>query len=354
VNSSARAFFLPLVFVGVVVAACSNTGNSGPSATSSASPSASPLNVYGTTNANPQNCVRQTEDFRYYDTITGQPMPFVENYTPYPLGISQVHYYLATPTPPPAGQTPVAVELPFGANPPKGTKAYAANPVVPVIAWTVVFGLHDNGTVLIIPSGQISNDYQKDLIYRGTLEQEAESFTYSTQQGGNPTPMPSNAAGAAFDQQFQALGMPAMNAVSRGANPDDRFYKGYTTPGGTPVESADPHPRIAACNWLQDRPYDLILTVIKKRQLPPDQYNALATEFAQQQAPSGLIDTAGWVAYERDVYVASGIMPELWLPSYAQTFQDSYVLFRSQAYPAKEILSVPLPATDDTTNGSGS
>jgi hypothetical protein len=165
--------------------------------------------------------------------------------------------------------------------------------------------------------------------------------------------MPSDAAGAAFDQQFQALGMPALNAVSRGANPDDRFYKGYTTPGGTPVQSADPHPRIAACDWLQYRPYDLILTIIKKRQLPPAQYNALATQFAQQEAPSNLIQTAGWVAYERDVYVASGVMPQEWLPTYAQTFADSYVLFRAQAYPAKQLYPpVPLPATDDTSGSS--
>jgi hypothetical protein len=349
-SMNARTWFIPLVFLGAAVAACSNTGGSGASATPSPSASASALNVYGTTNANPQNCVRQTEDFRFYDTITGQPMPFVENFTPYPLLGAPIHYVLATPTPPPVGQTPVAVELPFGQNPPKGVQAFAANPIVPVIAWTVSYGLHDNATVLIVPTGQISNDYQKDLVYRGTLEQEAEAYTYSTQAGGNPTPMPSNAAGAAFDQQFQALGMPALNAVSRGANPDDRFYKGYTMLGGTPVQSADPHPRIAACDWLQYRQYDMILTIIRKRQLPPAQYQALQQQFQQQQAPSNLIQTAGYVAYERDIYVASGVWPQQWLPANAQAFTDSTVLFSSKTYPAKLLIKVTLPATDDTTS----
>ena len=345
---------LALAAFAVFVACSSSPQGPGPSPSPSA---AGTVNAYDTTNAQPQNCVQKTEYFRYYNTLTGQPMPWVQSYTPYPLS-PHIHYYTVVPTGAPSGSgpaTPIAVEVSPGASAPPNTTVYDAVPVVPVVDWgilgTLPYGPKDQGTVTVIPSGSLSNELQWDIAYRAQQDAAAATVVNAAQAGTNPTAAPTNAADAARDTQFQADGLPAVTALARGAGPDDRYFSGgIPIYFGIPFSMNGNHPRIAACNWLQNVKYDLILTIIRKRMLAPAAYASLQANLQQQQAPSNLIDTAGWVAYEKDTYVVSGIQPELWPPSLAQGFADSDVLNNSIAYqPVKKIATVQLPTPDQTT-----
>jgi len=350
-----------LLIVGALAAfaACSSQQQAaGNGAGPNGSPSASgTITAYDTTNSQPQNCVQKTEDFRYFDTLTNQPMAWLQSYTPYPL-TNRIRFYTAIPTSSPiagAGTgppTPIDVEVPPGAPVPKGTNVYQAAPAVPVIDWVLVYGLEDNATVIVIPRGTIADAYETDIQYRATQQNDAEMMANSLHNGGNPTPIPTDSAAAALDAQFQTVGLPAVGAISRGANPDDAMYKGLNEPDGTPVQSADPHPRIATCNWLQNRAYDLVATIIRKRKLSASVYSTIASGLQAQNAPTSMVTAAQWVAYEKDTYLIKNVQPQLWLPWQAQATQQgdqTAALFNAVAYPfPAPLATVQLPTPDQT------
>jgi hypothetical protein len=367
-----------------VFAACSQSQQAGPGAT------ATPLSTvsgYDTTNADSGgNCVREGENFRYYDMYHRQLMPWLQNYTPYP-SIPYIKYYMALPTGQPAGATPIAVEISPGASAPPSTAAYIAEPVVPVMDWyipwtlpgqgpyvypgfntlfqynselyNIPYGLKDHGTVVLLPAvpGALATDFEWDLVYRATQQANASAYANlmlsSPLPNPTPTPYPSpNPSDAARDKHFQAVGIPAVNALAAGAGPDDRFFSNYNMvpgEGGEPVQSADPHPRIVACDWLLNEPYDLIWTLIREKQRPD--YAALQANLAAQRQPSSLINTAGWYAYEEDIFVARSVTPELWPPPMAQGFQNSDILNNAIPIPYQLLATVelsspnPMPAS---------
>jgi hypothetical protein len=361
--SRERWALLPLAALCAFVAACqSGSGTNGSGAAASPTPSAAATVAdLGTTNALPQNCVRQTQAFRFTDARTGQPMPYMQNYTPWPSVFgANVEYQLQVPTPPPANQTPIAVEVPPGTKGSKQNPLYLAAPVVPIMILSVVYGLESTSDVLLVPSGppgpgNISTEYQQDLKYQAAQETMSQEYTYAQQAGKNPTPMPVDSAGAAMDKQFQELGVPALNAISVGAQADDRFFKGYTTNGG-PTQNADPHPRIITCDWLQDRPYDVFVSILQKRLLPPAQLAALQTQLRAQEAPSPMLTSAGYVPFEKDTYVFPAVKPQLIAPTIATslgqgTIDNTAVILLSKPLPltsAYLITHVQIPAPDDT------
>jgi hypothetical protein len=348
---NARGLFVLLMAL-CAFAACSQS-QTGPNAGGTPTPSNFPTDPYqSTSNAEPQNCVRKTEDFRYYDNVSGTPMPWLQNYTPYPgYPVNpNIQYYMALPTGQPSGATPIAIELTPGAKPPQGAggKTNAA-PYVPIIAWSMLFGVNDLGDVVLIPSGQLANDYEKDLAYHAQQQNFAQQMAAATIAGQHPTPIPTNSALAAFDAEFQAYGTPAVSALSRGVGADDRYFKGMTY-FGQQIVNMNPHPRIAACDWLQNVPYDLILTVLRKRPLSPSAYATLAASLTAQNAPSSMLSSQSWVAYEKDTYVTKNVQPQLWLPPNAQAFPDNLVFLAARAYPTgTPLATVQLPTQDQTS-----
>jgi hypothetical protein len=392
-----RAAYLTLATV-VAIGACSSNGpNSG--ASPSPSPNAS-MEQFDTTNASPQNCIRKTDDFRYYNGVTNQTMPWLQSYTPYPgplNGISPyILYYSGLPSGPPVvgapgPPTPVAIEIPPGASPiPSGTPFYQAEPLVPVVDWVFQYGLHDRATVLVIPSGSLSNALQQDIKYRALqdnnattygaasqdaqtkiqlLEDQGESLAQANAAVTTPSPIPTNSAEAYVDTVFQMQGVPAVNAIARGASPDDSPYKDYNYhsffgtwgtmskfPGGTPVQSADPHPRIATCNWLEYRPYDLIVTILRQKPVASSNYSTLKSNLQSQQVQPSVIADVQYEPYEKDIYVVKyNATPRmLWLPPVAQAVQlgnpdDVLAGAGGPGLPAQPLATIYIPTPDETS-----
>jgi hypothetical protein len=398
-----RAAYLTLATV-VAIGACSSNGQD-----SGASPSPSPnasMAQFDTTNASPQNCIRKTDDFRYYDLLNKRVMPWIQSYTPYPagpLGATNplILWYAGLPSGPPVvgaqgPPTPVAIEIPPGASPlPSGTPFYEAEPLVPVIDWVFQYGLHDRATIMIIPSGSLSNALQQDIKYRANQDNNATAYGAAAQDAQNkvaileaqgqspaqanaavttPSPIPTNSAAAYTDTVFQMQGVPAVNALARGASPDDSPYKDYNYhsfffntwggmskfPGGTPVQSADPHPRIATCSWLQNIPYDMIVTIVRQKAVAPSSYATLSSNLQSQKVGSGDISNVQYEPYRKDIYVVkangtTGMTPQLWFPPLAQAVQlgnPDDVLGRASGFPglpSQPIASINIPTPDETS-----
>jgi hypothetical protein len=396
-----RAAYLTLATV-VAIGACSSNGPD-----SGASPSPSPnasMAQFDTTNASPQNCIRKTDDFRYYDKLNQRVMPWIQSYTPYPGPLGAVNpiifWYPGLPSGPPVvgaqgPPTPVAIEIPPGASPiPSGTPFYEAEPLVPVIDWVFQYGLHDRATIMIIPSGSLSNALQQDIQYRAQqddnaytygaasqdaqtkitlLEDQGESAAQANAAVTTPSPIPTNSAAAYTDTVFQMQGVPAVNALARGASPDDSPYKDYNYhsfffntwggmskfPGGTPVQSADPHPRVVTCNWLQDIPYDMIVTVVRQKASSPSSYAKLSSNLNSLQVRPSDVSNVQYEPYEKDIYVvhanAAAGWPQLWFPPLAQAVQlgnpGDVLQYANGApgLPANPIAKIYIPTPDETS-----
>lgn len=359
--------------------ACSSSGNN---AAPTASPSAgATLSYIGTTNGTPQNCVRRMDDFRYYDALNHTTMPFVQSYTPWPAPLAaatnfNIYYYQTIPTSTPipgAGPpTPILVEYQPGPLP-SGTPVFRAEPIVPAINYAFSFGLHDQATVEVIPAGTLATEFEWDVGYRARQDMDAEQYHAALLAKQYPTPIATNFADSQRDATFQSIGVPAVTAIALGASPDDSPYKGYYLLGtlmnkccGTPVQSANPHPRIATCNWLQWRKYDLIVTIVHRETLPPNDYATLAANLNSQQVPNGpsyppeqnITANEQWVAVKKDTYVVSGVTPQTWFPPMAQQIQlgdpTDVLKFASGSPPFpynSPIAEIILPTNQPSTPG---
>jgi hypothetical protein len=315
-----------------------------------------------------------------------------------PVPDPYIRYYtkLGSPVPGvPGVPTPYAIEIIPGPVP-SGTLVQIAEPVVPVIDFPLWYGLHDKSQVTIIPSdpvplpqGQlgIASTLEWDDKYRAQQDNNALQYTEAFKQavstipqGQLPTPIVTNAADAAKDAAFQNSGQTEVSAIALNGGGDDGVYKDYcmhfggllgglagllgglnpaklVDPGGIlgsgvsisnsncsglfsghtiPVQSADPHPRIVLCMWLQARPYDAIWSIIRQTPLPPARNQTVQGNLQAQSAPSDLLNSAQYEPYERDTYVLPRVAPWALSPYLAKEIQ--------KGDPDDEIkISRPLP-----------
>ncbi len=320
-------------------AGCSSSGSS--DAAHSPSPQAS-ASYYDTTDVEPADCVRKSEDYRYYDVASRRPLPRIERFAPYSFPKTYIHFYMHA-----VNGKNVGIELPDGARSPKGP-TYQAVPMTPVIVGALSYGKRDRATVAILPSGRLSDDYVWYLKYLAKRANAAEQTADAVLASSTASPIPVNTADEEREKEFTAQGMPAVNALTRGSAPDDRFFKDFTI-GSTKYNDADPHVRLFTCDYLEFRPYDAIFTLVRKRRLSDEAYKQLQAQLQQQRAPDNLIDDAGYVAFEKSIYVAHGIWPQLWPPDIAKSFDDDTVRQRAFPFQFEEIAKVELPTPDATT-----
>ncbi|MDP9025885.1 MAG: hypothetical protein M3N13_10985 [Candidatus Eremiobacteraeota bacterium] len=331
------------MFMTLCLCACDSNSTNGGGPNAASSPTATP-DIPGFTNADPgANCNRRTENFRYTDGITGNRLPWIK-YSPGP----NIFFFLSAPPNPTASSTPIAIEIPVPKAAPKGAKVYKAAVRVPVLDFYLVYGPQDRATVMLLPSGQLSQDYQTDLQYRHELALGAQQSVNRMYAATTPIPLPAATPSpnpqTSWDQHYQQVEAPAVTAISRGMSPDDSYIK-----NNYPWMMSGIHPRLVTCFWLERRPYDMYVSLLKKVKLSGDRLAQVQHQLSSRNASASEIEAASWIPYERDEFVAANLPPEPWFPDWVleQDPTDRIVSF-VKPLNLGVLFTEPIPQPDDT------